>query len=152
MTKTVEDGNSVLLHYRGTLNDGSEFDSSYSREEPMKVVTGTGQLIAGFDKALNGMKAGETKTFTLAPAEAYGEVDPESRLTLERTVFPEDFEFEAGMSVPLSGPGGKSFLGSVLEFNDQEVTMDMNHPLAGQDLTFEIEVLEIDEEDETTIG
>ena len=152
MTKTVEDGSSVTLHYRGTLNDGSEFDSSYSREEPMRVVAGGGQLISGFDKALNGMTVGESKTFTLAPAEAYGDPDPDATLTLERTVFPEEFEFEEGMSVPLSGPDGRSFIATVKTFTDADVTMDMNHPLAGKDLTFEIEVLGIEEGNETTAG
>jgi len=151
MTKTVEEGNLVTLHYRGTLKDGTEFDSSYGREEPMKVLAGSGQLITGFEKALSGMTEGEKKTFTLAPAEAYGDHDPEAKTTMERNAFPEDFDFTTGMTVPLSGPAGQTFLATITDFDDDTVTADLNHPMAGKDLTFEVEVLEIGE-DETTVG
>ena len=141
---TVNKGNVVTLHYRGTLNDGSEFDSSYDRDEPMTVTVGSGQLISGFDKALEGMSQGETKRITLSPDEAYGERNPEATTVLERSIFPEDFVLEKDMVVPLDGPGGRSYLATLTELNDDTVTADLNHPMAGKDLTFEIEVLEIE--------
>lgn len=141
---TVTKGNVVTLHYRGTLDDGSEFDSSYKRDEPMTVTVGSGQLISGFDKALEGMTQGETKRFTLSPDQAYGEHNPEATTTLERSIFPEDFPLEKDMVVPLDGPGGRSYLATLTELNEDTVTADLNHPMAGKDLTFEIEVLEIE--------
>ena len=145
MTKIVETGNTVTLHYKGTLNDGSQFDSSYDRGEPMTITLGSGQLIEGFEKALNGMSEGETKTLTLASEEAYGDRDPSANVTLEKEIFPEDFEFTEGMNVSLTGPGGQPFVATITEIADENVTADFNHPMAGKDLTFEIEVLNIEE-------
>jgi FKBP-type peptidyl-prolyl cis-trans isomerase 2 len=142
-TNTVQDGSSVKLHYRGTLEDGTEFDSSRERDEAMTVTTGAGQLIAGFNDALIGMAAGETKTFTLTAAEAYGDVDPDNVTQLERNIFPEDFEFSDGMTVPLSNQSGENFMAVITEVTEETVTANFNHPLAGKDLTFEVEVLEV---------
>ena len=147
MTNTIKDGDTVTLHYRGTLNDGSEFDSSYERG-PMTVTVGSGQLISGFDKALGGMKEGETKSVSLSPEEAYGEANPENTTELEKNLFPEDFDFENGQVVPLMGPGGQQFLATITESNDATVTFDLNHPMAGKDLNFDIEVLTIGESGE----
>tara|TARA_R110000824_G_scaffold18802_1_gene73840 strand:- start:1861 stop:2331 length:471 start_codon:yes stop_codon:yes gene_type:complete len=156
MTKTtVETGNMVTIHYKGTLEDGTEFDSSYNRPEPMVVTVGAGQLIEGFDSALSGMEVGESKTVTLPAEDAYGPRDEEANVTLDKDVFPDDFEFTDGMSVPLSGPDG-TFMATLSDITDETVSADFNHPMAGKDLTFEIEVLSIssdsdaeDEEDET---
>ncbi len=140
---TVANGSTVTFHYKGTLTDGTEFDSSYNRNEPMTATTGQGNLIAGFETALTGMTAGETKTFTVECDDAYGQPSPEAVTTLERTVFPDDFLFETGMTVPLQGPNGQ-VIATLTEINDTTVTADLNHPLAGQDLTFEIEVLTVE--------
>ncbi len=145
---TVQNGSKVTFHYKGTLKDGSEFDSSYNREEPMTTVAGQGNLIAGFEDALSGMSVGESKTFTVEAAKAYGERDPDATTELEKTIFPDDFEFTTGMQLPLSGPGGQNFLATLTEVKDETVIADLNHPLAGEDLTFEIEVLEVDENHE----
>jgi len=141
---TVQNGSTVTLHYKGTLNDGTTFDSSFERDEPMTVTTGQGTLITGFETALEGMTVGETKTFTIESANAYGDPNPEAFTTLDRTVFPDDFPFEAGMTVPLQGPNGQ-VIAILTEINDATVTADLNHPLAGQDLTFEVEVINVEE-------
>ena len=141
---TVTNGSTVTLHYKGTLTDGTQFDSSYERNEPMTITTGQGNLIAGFETALEGMAAGETKTFTIESADAYGDTSPEAFTTLEKTVFPDDFPFETGRTVPLQGPNGQ-VIATLTEVTDTEVTCDLNHPLAGKDLTFEVEVLTVEE-------
>jgi len=141
---TVTNGSTVTLHYKGTLNDGTEFDSSYERNEPMTITTGQGNLIAGFENALEGMTEGETKTFTIDADEAYGQPNPEAFTDLERSVFPDDFPFETGMTVPLQGPNGQ-IIAKLTEITDTTVTADLNHPLAGEDLTFEVEVVTVEE-------
>ena len=143
---TVQNGSTVTFHYKGTLEDGTQFDSSYESDQPMTATTGESGLIAGFETALTGMSEGETKTFTLEPAEAYGDHNPEAFTELEKSVFPEDFPFEAGMTVPLMGPNGQ-VMATLTEIADTTVKADLNHPLAGKVLTFEIDVLEVKETD-----
>jgi len=143
---TIQNGSTVTLHYRGTLNDGTTFDSSFERNEPMTITTGQGNLIAGFETALEGMAAGETKTFTIAAENAYGNPNPEAVTTMEKSAFPDDFPFEVGMTVPLMGPNGQ-VISTLTEVTDTEVTCDLNHPLAGKDLTFEVEVITVEETD-----
>ena len=147
---TVQNGSTVTFHYKGTLNDGTQFDSSHDRNEPMTTKTGAGNLIAGFETALTGMTAGETKTFKVESADAYGDLNPEALTTLDRSMFPEDFPFEAGMPIPLTGPDGQQVVAKLVEVSDNTVTADLNHPLAGEDLNFEIEVLAIGDTDEDT--
>jgi peptidylprolyl isomerase len=151
-TTNITDGSNVTLHYKGTLGDGTEFDSSYSRNEPITVTVGSGQLIAGFETNLQGLTEGDTKTFTLEPSEAYGDHDPNATTTLERSVFPDDFTFTEGMTVPLTGPNGQNFLATISEITDTNVTADLNHPMAGKDLTFEVEVLTVENNEETVSG
>jgi len=143
----VTEGCEVAIHYRGTLEDGTEFDSSYTKEKPITATVGSGMLIAGFETALMGMNEGETKSFTLAPDEAYGERDETHKVDLGRDQFPEDFTFEAGRIVPLQGPSGETYLASIVEYNDNDetVTFDMNHPMAGKTLNFDIEVVSIND-------
>ena len=152
---TVSHGTTETLHYRGTESDGTVFDDSRERGEPMVVEAGAGGLIKGFENALNGMTEGETKTVTIPATEAYGERRDDATVSLEKTVFPEDFEFTEGMTVPLTGPGGQNFLATVTNILSETVEADLNHPLAGKDLTFEIEVLSVTDtetDDETTVG
>ena len=144
MTKTVQSGDTVTLHYKGTLEDGTPFDSSYDREAPMTVVVGAGQVIQGFDEALPGLQEGDKSKFTVNPDMGYGDRDPEANVSLEKAVFPEDFEFSDGMTVPLAGPGGQTFLATITEIAGSTVTADLNHPMAGKDLTFEVEILKIE--------
>jgi len=149
-TTTVTEGSTVTLHYAGTLEDGSTFDNSRNRGEPMTVTAGAGQLIAGFDNNLVGMETGETKTFTVTPEEAYGLRTDEAFVELDKSIFPENFEFKTGEVVPLSGPEGRPFLGTITEVNETTITTDLNHPLAGKTLTFEVEVISVTTGDPTT--
>ena len=144
MTNTVTNGSTITLHYVGTLDDGTEFDSSRKRGEPMTVQTGQGGLITGFENALDGMTEGETKTVTLPPEEAYGPLVTGNSTTISRSVLPEDFEINEGTTVPLMSQGGHPAMGTVTSFTDETVELDLNHPLAGKTLTFEIEVLSED--------
>mgnify|MGYP003656401228 CR=1 FL=1 len=147
MTTTTTEGSNVTFHYTGTFPDsGEEFDSSRKEDRgPMTVNVGAGELIPGFDTALVGMSEGETKTFTVPANEAYGERDDNAIVELERNIFPDDFQFSLGEVVPLTGPGGSPFLATVIKIEDETITTDMNHPLAGKDLNFEIEILTIND-------
>jgi peptidylprolyl isomerase len=142
---TVTNGSTVTFHYKGTLEDGTQFDSSFERNEPMTAKTGQGNLIAGFETALDGMAAGETKTFTVESSDAYGDRNEEATTTLDKSIFPDDFPFEVGMPLPLMGPDGQQVTAMLAEVQDATVTADFNHPLAGKDLTFEIEVISVEE-------
>ena len=133
----------LTLHYKGTFEDGTVFDSSYERNEAMTVNLGTGQLIEGFENAISAMTAGETKTFTIEPEQAYGVRDPERKATLSKEMFPDDFTFPPDMTIPLSGPDGGPVLSTLVEVTEESVVVDVNHPLAGKTLTFEVEVLNV---------
>ena len=133
-------GDTVRVHYRGTLSDGSEFDSSAGRE-PIEFVAGEGQVIPGFDSAVLALDLGGKTTVTIPAAEAYGEHDPESMQRFPLTAFPSPPE--VGWAVELGGPNGERIPAIVAEVGPEEVTLDFNHPLAGQDLTFELELVEV---------
>ena len=143
--KTAEVGNNVKVHYVGKLSDGTEFDSSHNREEPLAFEVGSGNMIKGFDRAVVGMTEGETKSFTLSPEDAYGERFEEAIQPVPMAAFGPDFEFILGGTVQGNGPRGP-FLAKIhaLEEEAQQVLLDMNHPLAGEELSFEIEMVAID--------
>ncbi len=147
---TVQDGQNVSVHYEGTFDDGTVFDSSRSRGGELSFQVGAGQIISGFNDALLGMTTGDTKKIRLEPQDAYGETNPEAVQTMERTVFPEDFELVEGATVQGKNDLGQSLLAKIISFTDGEVTLDMNHPMAGKALNFEIELVSID--DETPAG
>ena len=138
----AENGNTVSVHYVGTLNTGEEFDSSRNRQEPLVFQVGSGQVIPGFNDAVVGMAVGETKSVTVNPENAYGLMNEEAVATISRTDFPEDFDFIEGGVVQAQNETG-SFRGTINSFTESEVTVDFNHPLAGKDLTFEIELVEV---------
>tara|TARA_R110000824_G_scaffold94256_4_gene227577 strand:- start:707 stop:1264 length:558 start_codon:yes stop_codon:yes gene_type:complete len=143
--KTVENGNAVKLHYKGTFPDGEVFDDSRLRGETMRVLVGSGNLIRGFESALVGMTEGETKTINLTPEEAYGQPAPEAVVAVPRNAFPEDFQFSKGLSVQGRRPdSNQPIQAKVISFSDTEVVLDHNHPLAGKDINFEIELVEIE--------
>ena len=139
----VENGNTVSVHYRGTLNDGTEFDSSHSRGEPLSFQVGSGQMINGFDAALPGMAVGETKSITLTPDQAYGESNPEAITDVPKESFPPDFNFQVDSMVQGQNEQGQPLVGTINEVKDEAVTIDFNHPMAGKDLNFEIELVSI---------
>ena len=134
----VKDGDTVKVHYKGTLEDGSVFDSSEGKD-PLEFVVGSGQMIAGFDEGVVGMIIGETKTITLGPEDAYGYPNDQNIMEVDKTNFPPDMELEVGMQ--LMGPGGRPV--TVKEITDDAVTIDANHPLAGKTLIFELELVEV---------
>jgi peptidylprolyl isomerase len=141
--ETVERGKVVQVHYTGTLENGEVFDSSKDRE-PLEVTVGEGQLIHGFEEALIGMSLNEKKVFTLAPEEAYGNRDEEATRTFSRDEIPPDLSVEKGQLLSLTTPDGDQIPAKVVQVNDDGLTVDFNHPLAGESLTFEIEVVGID--------
>ncbi len=138
----VTSGDTVRLHYTGTLTDGTTFDSSDGRD-PLEFVVGSGQVIAGLDKAIPGMSVGDTKTVTVPADEAYGAHHPEARQSVPRDQFPDDIPVEVGMRLELRTPQGQTMPVVVAEVAEDSVVLDANHPLAGKDLTFAIELVEI---------
>ncbi len=137
--RTVQAGDSVSVHYVGTLDDGSQFDSSRDRGQPLSFVSQAGQMIPGFDAAVVGMAVGETKTVRLEPADAYGEWTEDRIQTVEVGLLPED----VAVGDEIFASTGQRFV--ILEIGDAEARLDGNHELAGEALTFEIEVFSIEE-------
>lgn len=142
---TVEKGNTVKVHYKGTLNDGTEFDNSRSRGSTLEFKVGSGQLINGFDTAVQGMGIGEVKIVTIKSKDAYGESHSEAFRDYPKSAFGEDFEFEVDGVVQGSDSQGNPLVARISAISEDTVTLDHNHPLAGKDLTFEIELIEIEE-------
>ena len=136
------EGKKVKCHYRGTLDDGTQFDSSYDRGEPLAFTCGAGQMIPGFDAAVKEMQVGEKKTVRLEPAEAYGERREDLVVPFPRTQVPNAEEMHVGDTVYLSGRGGMPIKAVIIGIDEQFVTIDANHELAGKPLTFEIELVE----------
>ncbi|MFA6460637.1 MAG: peptidylprolyl isomerase [Candidatus Woesearchaeota archaeon] len=141
---TVKSGDKVSVHYTGKLKDGSVFDSSEGRA-PLTFAIGAGQVIPGFDKAITGMKLSEKKTFTIPAAEAYGPVVKELVLEIPRNRLPPQPEPQIGMQLVMRGPQGQQVPAMITKVEGDKVTIDINHPLAGKDLTFEIEVVGIND-------
>lgn len=138
----VESGLFVSVDYTGTLDNGDVFDSSKGRQ-PMEVQMGTGNLIPGFESALMGMAINETKTFTLSPEEAYGQRDESRMHEFPKSEIPEGVSPQVGQTLTLSTPQGQQIPARVDRVDDEKIVFDLNHPLAGQSLTFDIEVVGI---------
>jgi peptidylprolyl isomerase len=135
-------GDTVAIHYTGTLADGSQFDSSEGRD-PLRFTLGSGQIIAGLDAAITGMSQGEKKSVTIAAAEAYGDHRPEAVQAVPRAQIPAEIPLEVGGGLQVQTPEGQTIPVTVTSVTDEEVTLDANHPLAGKDLTFAVELVEI---------
>lgn len=138
----VQGNETVKLHYTGKLNDGQVFDTSAERE-PLEVKLGQGQLIPGFEKGLVAMKVNEKKTITIPKEEAYGDVQKELFQKIPSENLPQDIKPEVGMGLVSKNPDGSERQLRVAEVKEDFIIVDANHPLAGQDLTFELELLEI---------
>lgn len=136
-------GRTVRAHYRGTFNDGTQFDSSYDRGEPLEFVCGAGMMIQGFDAAVATMKPGEKVTVHLMPKEAYGEKNPDAIFTIDFEELPGAEELEIGQRVYLQNQYGQPFPVCVLAKTDVNITFDANHEMAGKELNFEIELVEV---------
>jgi len=135
-------GDNVKIHYTGTLDDGSQFDSSAGRE-PLAFTLGSGQVIPGFDNAVSGMAVGEKKTVRLEPAEAYGERREEMIQEVPKSALPADMQVEMGMPLQAQGPNGQVMNLVVTGISEDSIEVDANHPLAGKALTFAIELVSI---------
>ena len=136
--------NTVKVHYKGTLVDGTVFDSSYDRGEPLEFTCGAGQMIKGFDAAVVDMQVGEKKTVHIPAADAYGEHNPEMVLTFPAEQVPNIEQIEKGMKLFLSTPSGMPVPAVVIDVTPEAVTLDANHELAGKDLNFDIELVEVE--------
>jgi peptidylprolyl isomerase len=137
----IADGKTVRIHYTGTLNDGTQFDSSAGRD-PLEFETGSGMVIPGFDAAVRDMAVGSKKTVTIPAAEAYGEAREEMIGDIPKAHFPPEMELSVGMPLQMMSPQGPLTI-IVKEIKDDAVTVDANHPMAGKDLTFELELIEV---------
>lgn len=135
-------GDHVKVHYTGTLTTGERFDSSEGRE-PLAFTVGAGQMIRGFDDAIPGMIVGEKKTINIAPVDAYGEKNQEAIVEFPKTNIPPDMKLEPGMRLQLTNQAGQPIPVVVTEVRDEVVVLDANHELAGKELIFDIELVEI---------
>lgn len=141
MEEQIKDGDIIRLHYTGRLADGETFDSTRDRG-PMVLVVGISQLVKGIDRAVMGMKAGETKTVRLTPDQAYGEYRQENILEFSLQSMPHLQNFEVGMQIKLPLQGGRAVSTRVIEVTDSRIRLDANHPLAGKVLSYDLEVVE----------
>lgn len=138
----AKNGDSVKIHYKGTLEDGTVFDSSEGRE-PLGFTIGSGQVIPGFDEAVLGMSAGESKNVLIPVEKAYGPRNEEMVMSFPIEQVPPEIKPEVGQQLQIAGPGGQPLMVSVVEVTDEQIMLDANPPLAGKDLTFDIELVSI---------
>ncbi|HUW23328.1 MAG TPA: peptidylprolyl isomerase [bacterium] len=139
----VKKGNRIKVHYTGTLQDGTIFDKS-KEGEPLEFTVGSGQIIPGFDKAVEGMKLNEEKKVTLKTEDAYGKRDETAIREFPKNSLPENFKPEKGIMIKLQDQTGRAMPGTVTDITENSITVDLNHPLAGRDLTFDIKVIGIE--------
>lgn len=137
----AKEGDSVKVNYTGKLDDGTVFDSSEGRD-PLEFTVGSGQVIPGFENAVDGMEVGDSKTVTVSSEDAYGPRRDEMVLKVERERLPEEIDPEVGQQLQVGSAEDQTMIVQITEVTDDSVTLDANHPLAGQDLTFEIELVE----------
>lgn len=138
----VKTGDTVRVHYTGKLEDGKVFDSSNGRD-PLEFTVGSGQVIPGFDQAVAGMSPGEEREVRIPAAEAYGDRKDDLVIVVERTQLPPDIDPQVGQQLQLSQEG-RAFVVQVADVTPDNITLDANHPLAGEDLTFELELVGIE--------
>jgi len=135
-------GDTVKIHYTGTLDDGTQFDSSSGRE-PLQFTLGSGQVIPGFEKAVEGMAVGDSKKVNIPPEQAYGPRHEQMIQEVPKTALPDDLEPVEGMALQAQGQDGQVINLTVTAVQDESITVDGNHPLAGQALNFDIQLVDI---------
>ena len=138
----AKSGDTVKIHYTGTLDDGTQFDSSSGRD-PLQFTLGSGQVIPGFEKAVEGMTVGDSKTVNIPPEQAYGPRHDQMIQEVPKTALPDDLEPVEGMALQAQGQDGKVVNLTVTAVQDDSITVDGNHPLAGKALNFDIELVDI---------
>ncbi|HIJ83826.1 MAG: FKBP-type peptidyl-prolyl cis-trans isomerase [Magnetococcales bacterium] len=140
---TIKNGDIIAIHYTGTLEDGQVFDSSLERDEPLRFTMGDDELVPGLEKELLGMAVGETKRVHVAVNEAYGEWMEDLIRDFPRELFPNNVDLEPGMKFFISQEEDETLSATITEVNGDVITLDANHPLAGENLIFDVEILEI---------
>ena len=138
---TLKDGDKVKVEYTGSLSDGTVFDSSEKQGQPLEFEIGSGQIIPGFENNIKELEEGSEKEFVIKPEEGYGEPNDEMIKTVPRDQLPQDKEITEGMAVAMETQDGQQIPGKVTEASDEEVTIDFNHPLAGQELHFKVKLV-----------
>ena len=138
----VKEGDTVKVHYTGRLGDGSVFDTSAERE-PLEFTVGAGTVIPGFEQAVLGLQPGESTDTTISPENAYGSRSDELVTNVNKEQLPEDMEVSIGQQLQVSMQNGQTAVVMVTDVTESFITIDANHPLAGQELTFSIEVVEV---------
>ena len=139
----AKDGDIVRVHYTGRFEDGEVFDSSHDRGQPLEFTVGRKQMIPGFEQGVTGMSLNEIKTVEIPADEAYGSYQQEMVITIEREHIPQGAPLEPGQRIMLERTDGRTAPATVVDVSESGVTVDCNHPMAGKDLTFEIELVEI---------
>ena len=142
MTK-LKTGDKVKVHYVGTLKDGSEFDNSRQREQTLEFAIDDGKLLKGFNDTVKDLSVGDKKTINLPANEAYGDYITEAVITVQKNEFPSEMKFEMNGFVQGQDNQGRPVQGQIVKIEEESINLDMNHPLAGEDLSFEIELVEV---------
>ncbi len=142
MTK-LEKGSKVKVHYVGTLKDGTEFDSSRKRDQLLEFTIDDGNLLKGFNDTVKNLKVGESKEINLEAKEAYGEYMDEAIISVKKDEFPKDFKFEINGFIQGQDQMGRPVQGQIVKIEEETINLDLNHPLAGEDLNFNIELVEV---------
>ena len=142
MQQQAKKGDKVKVHYHGRLIDGTTFDSSQDRQ-PLEFEVGSGMVIKGFDDGITGMKVGDKKTINIPAENAYGEKNAEMIIEYPKAQFPEHIELQVGTPLVMSSASGQQFQVKIIEIKDDVVVLDANHPLAGEELIFDLELVEI---------
>lgn len=139
---TIHQGSEVLMHFTIYLEDGTVAETTEG-EEALHFVMGDDTLVEGLELALFGLKAGDKQSLKIGPENAYGYPDPENVHPMERSDFPKDMSLEKGVIISFAMPDGDEYPGMVKEIGDKQITVDFNHPLAGHEITFDVEILEV---------
>ena len=142
MGQKAKQGDTVAVHYTGKLDDGQVFDSSQGRD-PLEFQVGSGQVIPGFDRAVDGLAIGESREVRLEPEEGYGDPREDLIVAVERDQFPAEAEPAVGQQVQVQVAPDENRVATIREISDEGITLDLNHPLAGQPLNFDVELVEI---------